>query len=106
MCVTITEQNFSKVCFSYFSNTMNFVFPRNSSYLFGFQLTSVSLNGRRRDSSVVYLWATGWMMGVQVLVGAESFSRHHHVQTSSGAHPASYPMGKRVSFPGVRAALV
>jgi hypothetical protein len=33
-----------------------------------------------------------------------NFSRLHHVQTGSGAHPASYPMGIRWSFPGGKAA--
>jgi hypothetical protein len=28
---------------------------------------------------------------------------HHHVETGSGAHPASYPMGIRNSFPGTKA---
>jgi hypothetical protein len=27
---------------------------------------------------------------------------HHRVQTGSGTHPASYPMGTRGSFPGVK----
>jgi hypothetical protein len=31
---------------------------------------------------------------------AGNFSLHHRVQTGSGAHPASYPMGTRDSFPG------
>jgi len=35
-----------------------------------------------------------------VLVGAGNFSLHHHVQNSSGAHPASYPVCIRYSFPG------
>jgi hypothetical protein len=30
--------------------------------------------------------------------GAVNFSLFHRVQTGSGAHPASYPMGTRVSF--------
>jgi len=30
-------------------------------------------------------WTTGAMMGL--------FHRHHHIQTGSRAHPASYPMG-------------
>jgi len=30
------------------------------------------------------------------------FNLHHHVQTSSGAHPASYPAGTGASFPGVK----
>jgi len=37
-------------------------------------------------------------------VGARNFSLHHRVQTCSGAHPASYPMGKKGSFPGCKAA--
>jgi hypothetical protein len=32
------------------------------------------------------------------------FSPHLRVQTGSGAHTASYPMGKRGSFPGGKAA--
>jgi hypothetical protein len=34
--------------------------------------------------------------------GAENFSLHHRVKTGSGTHPASYSIGTRVSFPGVR----
>jgi len=30
----------------------------------------------------------------------KDFSLHHHIQTSSGAHSTSYPMGDRGSFPG------
>jgi hypothetical protein len=32
--------------------------------------------------------------------GAGNFSLHHRVQNGPGAHPASYPMGTRSSFPG------
>jgi hypothetical protein len=35
---------------------------------------------------------------------AGNFSLHHRVQNGSGAHPASYPMGTRGSFPGSKAA--
>jgi hypothetical protein len=35
---------------------------------------------------------------------AGNFSSHHRVQNRSGAHPASYPMGMRSSFPGGKAA--
>jgi hypothetical protein len=38
---------------------------------------------------------------VQLPAGAENFSIHHRVQNGSGAHPASYPMGTRVSFPSI-----
>jgi hypothetical protein len=36
--------------------------------------------------------------------GAGNFSLHHRVQNGSGAHPASYPIGRRGSFPGSKAA--
>jgi hypothetical protein len=36
--------------------------------------------------------------------GAGNFSLHHRVQNGSGAHPASYPIGIRGSFPGGKAA--
>jgi hypothetical protein len=40
--------------------------------------------------------------GAQVLAGTGNFFVHHCVQTSSVAHPSSYPMGTRESFPGVK----
>jgi hypothetical protein len=41
----------------------------------------------------------GWSV-VRVPAGTGNFSLHHRVHTGSGAHPASYPMGNRGSFPG------
>jgi hypothetical protein len=41
---------------------------------------------------------------VRFPAGAGNFSRHHRVQNGSGTHKASYPMGTRGSFPGVKAA--
>jgi hypothetical protein len=41
---------------------------------------------------------------VRFLAGDGNFSFHHCVQNCSGAHPASYPMGTRGSFPGSKAA--
>jgi hypothetical protein len=35
---------------------------------------------------------------------AGNFSLHQRVQNGSGAHPASYPMSTRGSFPGCKAA--
>jgi hypothetical protein len=40
---------------------------------------------------------------VRFPMGAGNFSHHHRVQTGSGAHPASYPVGTRVSFLGGKA---
>jgi hypothetical protein len=45
---------------------------------------------------------TGWTTGVQSLTGAGNFSSSPCVQTGSGAHPASYPIGTGGPFPGVK----
>jgi hypothetical protein len=60
-----------------------------------------------RDSSVGI--ALGYELDdrgsrVQFPTGAGNYSLHHRVQNGSGVHPASYPMGTRGSFPGVKAA--
>jgi hypothetical protein len=41
---------------------------------------------------------------VRFLAGAANFSFHHHFQNGCGAHPTSYLMGTRSSFPGGKAA--
>jgi hypothetical protein len=41
---------------------------------------------------------------VRFPAGAGNVSLHHRVQTGSGAHPASCPMGTRCSFPRGKAA--
>jgi hypothetical protein len=41
---------------------------------------------------------------VRFPAGAGNFSLHHRIQNGSGAHPASYPMDTRGSFPGGKAA--
>jgi hypothetical protein len=41
---------------------------------------------------------------VRFPAGAGNFSLHHRAQNVSEAHPASYPMGTRGSFPGGKAA--
>jgi hypothetical protein len=50
---------------------------------------------------------TGWTIGVLEFHsrrGMGDFSLRHHIQTGSGAHPASYPMGTEGYFPGDKAA--
>jgi hypothetical protein len=49
---------------------------------------------------------SGWMIEGSNLGRDWEFSLHHLVQTGSGAHPTSYPVGSRVSgsFPGSKAA--
>jgi hypothetical protein len=44
------------------------------------------------------------MIGVRIPAGAGNFSLRHHVQTGSGAHPASYLMRTGGSLPGGKAA--
>jgi hypothetical protein len=39
-----------------------------------------------------------WMTRVRFLAGAGNFTLDHHVQTSSVAHLAFYPIGTRGSF--------
>jgi hypothetical protein len=39
---------------------------------------------------------------VRFSAGAGNFSPHHRIQKGSGAHPDSYPMGIRGTFPGVK----
>jgi len=55
-------------------------------------------------AQVVQTMATAWMIGFRFPAGAGNFSLRHHVQTGSGASPASYPMGTGASFPGDKAA--
>jgi hypothetical protein len=48
----------------------------------------------------VYEPATGWTARVRFSARARAFSLLHSIQTGSGAHRASYQMGKRKSIPG------
>jgi hypothetical protein len=62
---------------------------------------------KSRDSSVGIALGKGLDdrgSRVRFSAGAGNFSLHHRVQNGSGAHPASYPMGTRGSFPGGKAA--
>jgi hypothetical protein len=42
----------------------------------------------------------GWTAGVQFTARARDLSQFHSVETGSGAHSASDPMGTGGSFPG------
>jgi hypothetical protein len=62
---------------------------------------------RNRDGSVGIALGCGMDdrgSRVRFPAGALNFSLYHRVQNGSEAHPASYPMGKRDSFPGGKAA--
>jgi hypothetical protein len=66
-----------------------------------FKLTFLYINETYISRRAVFMWvwwnSSGWG-------GAGNYSLHHRVQNGSGAHPASYPMGTRGSFPGGKAA--
>jgi hypothetical protein len=60
---------------------------------------------KSRDCSVGISLGYGlddWSSRVRFPAGAGNYSPHHCVQNSSGAHPASYQMGIRGPFPGVK----
>jgi hypothetical protein len=61
----------------------------------------------RRDNSVGIVRGYGLDdrgSRVRFPAGTGNFSLHHRVQNGSEAHPASYPMGDRGSFPEGKAA--
>jgi hypothetical protein len=66
----------------------------------------IYLTSGSRDSSVGV--ALGYGLDdrgsrVRFPAGAGNFYLHHRLQNGSVAHPASYPMGTRGSFPGGKA---
>jgi hypothetical protein len=44
----------------------------------------------------------GWTAGIQILAGAGDFSLLHSIQTRSGDHPTSYPVGTGAGFPRLK----
>jgi len=44
--------------------------------------------------------AMDWTTGIRFLAGAGIFSLRYCVHPGSGAHPASYPMGRGLFFRG------
>jgi hypothetical protein len=75
--------------------------------IYGFVLNVVKYQDMSRDSSVGIALSYGLDdrgSRLRFPAGAENFSFHFRVQNGSAAHPASYPMGIRGSFPGGKAA--
>jgi hypothetical protein len=66
------------------------VFSRKSSILWS------------RYSSFDIVTDDGWIVWVRFPAGAKYFPVLHSVQTDSGAHPASHPMGLETLSPGVK----
>jgi hypothetical protein len=54
--------------------------------------------------SPIWSTAAGWTIGVRFPAGTIGFSIIDSVQTDSRAHPVSYMMGTKGSFPGGKAA--
>jgi hypothetical protein len=57
-------------------------------------------NGKAEIAQLLYGQPRGWKIGVRFPAGASDFTHLHIVQTGTGAHPASYIMSTRGSFPG------
>jgi hypothetical protein len=49
-------------------------------------------------------WLDDRMIGIRFPAGAGNFSLRHRVQTGSGVHPASYPVGTGGSLAGCKTA--
>jgi hypothetical protein len=66
----------------------------------GFNVLSYTLLG----AGIAHWYSYGLVdREVRVTAWVGNFSLHHRVQTDSGAHTASYPMGTRGCFPGAKA---
>jgi hypothetical protein len=93
---------------SFLQVSFNIFFPASSSSYFYSSVRRFIMPRHRPPVpprsllSLPRLWA-GWSR-VQVPAGVWYFSLHHRVQTGSGVHPTSYPMGTRGSFPEDKAA--
>jgi hypothetical protein len=78
-----------------------FIIDEFSSYVTLEIICKTTKTYRSRGSSVSL--TTDWTTGVRSPTEAEDFSFSLYVQTGSGAHPASYPMGTGGPFPGGKA---
>jgi hypothetical protein len=65
--------------------------------------TPVMMSSAEKKKLFYYGQKTIGVLRVRFPAGAGDFCLHHCVQNGSGAHPTSYPMGTRGSFPGGKA---
>jgi hypothetical protein len=84
-----------------FSNTQHEISPSCLGCKMTLQGTAY-VSSHRATSSIGI--ATTWMGEVRFPAGPRDFSLPHNVHTGSGAHLASYPGGKEVSFLGFKVA--
>jgi hypothetical protein len=88
--------------------TVNFLNTDFAAWIyFACIMVTYKLQNKSRDSSIGI--ALGYGLDdrgsrVRFPAGAGNFSFHHRVQNGSAAHPTSYPMGTRGSFPVGKAA--
>jgi hypothetical protein len=61
--------------------------------------------GSQGSSSQYIVLSVDWVTGVRSPTEAEDFSSSFCIQTGSGAHPASCPVGTGGPFPGDKARL-
>jgi hypothetical protein len=102
--MSMTLQHFT---FYTLKNVLFYFHSLHYSYSWGFSFSWVPCSHKSRDSSVGIALGYGLddrVSRVRFLAGAGNFSLHHRVQNGSGAHPASYSMSTRGSFPGGKAA--
>jgi hypothetical protein len=71
-------------------------------HIFHFSVAFGTTRSRGSSGSIVSDYDRA--IGVRSPAGAEDFSSNLCVQTGSGAHPASYPMGTGGPFPGGKSA--
>jgi hypothetical protein len=97
--------NLNIVCISHLSHALYMPRPSILVYFTTLIVFGEVYNSRRFSVGI----ALGYGLGdrssrVRFPTGAGNFSLRRRVQNGSGAHPASYPTGTRVSFPGDKAA--
>jgi hypothetical protein len=102
--------NIGTRCRRMFSFTPRLFYPRGKTpcthWIRGW-VGKIPVCAKSRDSSVGIVLGYGLDdrgSRVRFPARAGNFSLHRRVQNVSGAHPASYPVGTRGSFPGDKAA--
>jgi hypothetical protein len=99
MCAHSHNLGYTPFFFPSFFPFCNFYIPYQTLCLCFFLSSVIMVPGTQWYSARLQ---AGWW-GVWVPAGTGKFSLHHHIQTGSGAHTASYTVGIRGSFPGGKA---
>jgi hypothetical protein len=75
------------------------IFVKNGPFLFVFNYVFAG------TAQLKYSWTIGWEVGGSIPRRDEECFLLHSIQTGSGPHPASYPVGAESSFPWVKSGL-